>query len=397
MRLSSYRLAALVLTMLPVSAAAQEGGLLDALRGGEPVVNLRLRNEYVDDTWYDKTSNALTLRTVLGYRSGAFRGVSLYAEAEAVAAVLDDDTYAAPGNGVTGRPTIADPVGVGMNQAFVQWSDGDTRVKVGRQEIVLGNARFVGNVGWRQNHQSYDAALVSTTALRPVNATYAFMREIHRVTGAQVHTRSHIADVSAELSGYGTLSLTGLLLDVEHDPSLSTATIGGTFTGKRPVSETITLLYDLSVATQGDAGDNPNEDLSALYTRVELGAAAKPGAIRIGRESLGGSPDEGQFTTTLATLHKFNGWADVFMNTPPNGLVDLYVTVSTTLGKTGLTATYHDFGAETGSDRYGGEIDLQVTYAAPGRIDLGAKLSRFMGDVVGRDVTKLWAWVAVGL
>ncbi|MFT5806450.1 MAG: hypothetical protein ACI9LG_000713 [Moritella dasanensis] len=34
------------------------------------------------------------------------------------------------------------------------------------------------------------------------------------------------------------------------------------------------------------------------------------------------------FATPLATLHKFNGWSDQFLNTPTQGLADLYLSVS---------------------------------------------------------------------
>ena len=36
----------------------------------------------------------------------------------------------------------------------------DTPLKVGRQRIILDNARFVGNVGFRQLEQTFDAARI---------------------------------------------------------------------------------------------------------------------------------------------------------------------------------------------------------------------------------------------
>ena len=58
------------------------------------------------------------------------------------------------------------------------------------------------------------------------------------------------------------------------------------------------------------------------------------------------------FTTPLATLHKFQGWADKFLTTPANGLEDLYATASVTLKGVGALDTlgfivsYHDYEAE---------------------------------------------------
>ena len=39
------------------------------------------------------------------------------------------------------------------------------------------------------------------------------------------------------------------------------------------------------------------------------------------------------FQTLLATLHKFQGWADKFLTTPPNGIRDLYGSAGYTLKK----------------------------------------------------------------
>ena len=33
--------------------------------------------------------------------------------------------------------------------------------RFGLQEVVIDNSRFIGNVGWRQNHQSFEAARVA--------------------------------------------------------------------------------------------------------------------------------------------------------------------------------------------------------------------------------------------
>jgi hypothetical protein len=39
----------------------------------------------------------------------------------------------------------------------LQWkNDKGTLLRGSRQRIIYDNARFVGNVGWRQNEQTYD-------------------------------------------------------------------------------------------------------------------------------------------------------------------------------------------------------------------------------------------------
>ena len=90
---------------------------------------------------------------------------------------------------------------------------------------------------------------------------------------------------------------------------------------------------------------------------------------QLGYESLGGDGVVG-FTTPLATLHKFQGFADVFLTTPAAGLEDLYGTISYSwdgLLKTDsvrLFATYHEFESGLGDTDFGAEFDagLAVTF-----------------------------------
>ena len=49
------------------------------------------------------------------------------------------------------RPVVADPADTEINQALIRYQGDKWRVAAGRQEILLGDVRFVGNVGWRQN------------------------------------------------------------------------------------------------------------------------------------------------------------------------------------------------------------------------------------------------------
>lgn len=388
---------AVFLATSPTVASAQDAGVLDALRDGSPVVNFRLRHESVIDDRYDLHALAPTLRTILGYRTGSFSGLSFYAEAEIISAPLGDDTYHnAAGNGVSDRPTVADPVGVAMNQAYTRWSSEGTAITLGRQELVLGDSRFVGNGGWRQNHQSFDAAVLRTNVLTPIDVTYAFISEVQRVTGAQQAMRSHVGELSAQVGALGTASVHAEVIDFVDAAALSTKTIGARLAGSRSAGRSATVLYDIALATQRDAADNPTER-SANYSHVNAGVAVNAATFTIGRESLGGSSEDGAFTTSLANTGKFNGWADEFLTTPTDGLVDLYLTVNTRVGAAAILATYHDFTAATGDTRYASEMNVQVMYGLASGKSLGAQVAHFMGDSLDQTLTKLWFWAAVSL
>jgi len=95
--------------------------------------------------------------------------------------------------------------------------------------------------------------------------------------------------------------------------------------------------------------------------------------IGAGYEVLGA--DEGvaftSFQTPLATLHKFQGWADKFLTTPPNGIQDFYALGGFSVPKVGPFASisgqavYHNFNTDRLDFAYGSEWDFQLA----GKID----------------------------
>ncbi len=387
---------------LPVSSSAQEAtDLLQAFRSGTPVVDFRLRGEQVESDALDDAAQALTLRTILGYRTAGLQGLSLYLEAEAVSAPLGDDRYANAGagalnNGVTGRPVIADPVGTQVNQAYLRLDREQGRLTVGRQEIVLSDARFVGNVGWRQNHQSFDAARVDLSASKTLKGTYAFIWEAQRITGQQAAMRSHVAEGTVTIGSLGSVTAFGFLLDYPDAAALSTSTLGARFVGDRPLFDGATGQFEASYAMQTDAYQNP-ADHQADYLNIAARVSGSHVGVSVAYELLSGSPEDGAFATPLATLHKFNGWADQFLGTPVNGLTDFQLGVSASIKGAKLAVVFHDFSADSGGDHYGSEIDLQLTYATQDRLGLGVKAARYMADDRGSSTTKLWLWTSLGL
>ncbi len=117
------------------------------------------------------------------------------------------------------------------------------------------------------------------------------------------------------------------------------------------------------------------------------------------------------FSTPLATLYKFNGWADTFLTTPPDGLEDIYAGITYRPGggrvfkDTLLKVVYHDFSAYRGDQGYGTEWDWLIskqvntvfTIAFQGahyhadRADLNSRVSR------DKDTSKLWFIIAARL
>src|SRR5690606_19462585 len=103
-------------------------------------------------------------------------------EAENIAAI-DGDRYSQAGlnPGGAGRAVVADPEGTEINQAWLAYASDQITTTFGRQRLVLDNARFVGDVGWRQNAQTFDAITLTSQAIEKVNLTYSYLHRINRV------------------------------------------------------------------------------------------------------------------------------------------------------------------------------------------------------------------------
>ncbi len=379
-----------------VLLGADKPSLKDALKDGKTTVNLRYRFENVrDDAVGDKPARASTLRTVLGYRSRAHQGFSFQIEAENVAAI-GNDLYNNRGagrldNGVRDRPAVADPADTEINQALIRYRGDRWHVAAGRQEILLGDVRFVGNVGWRQNHQSFDALRIDNSSLGGLRFTYAFVDRVHRIFGDSLDLAGHLLNASFDLQNAGKFTLYGYLLDFDRAAALSTSTWGLEFAGKRSLDGQRSLLYEIEHAEQSDRGDNPGT-VDAGYSSLMIGASLPKVTIKLAWESLDGSPTDGQFSTPLATLHKYNGWADKFLATPTNGLQDLYLQLGGKIGEVGWLVRYHDFSAESSSASYGRELDLQLVYTCPQGVLVGLKGALYDADQFAADTDKWMVW-----
>ena len=377
----------------PAGAAAAA-----STRSGDILFESRLRYEGVSQEGLDDAT-AVTLRARLGWQSPEWSAFRLLVEGEAVVALVDDynDTI----HGPLGYPVVADPEAFELNRLQVAWTGlPDTEVILGRQRIVLGSARFVGNVGFRQNEQTFDAVKVTTRAFEPLTLTYAWIDRVHRVFGddspvGEWRSDSHLINVEAPTPA-GKLTAYGYLLDFSNAPAQSSATWGARLEGSRSLSPDWSALYAVEYARQSEYGANPARfDLD--YGLVSAGLKRGPVTGTLALERLDGNGAQA-FQTPLATLHAFQGWADVFLTTPRDGLRDVSATVSYAVahppvGRSGvLTASWREFHDVDGSARYGSELDLSARLVLDARWAIEVKGAHFDGAVAAfPDRNKVWA------
>ena len=372
----------------------------EAVTGGQTTANIQYRYEGVDQpapTTGAKLNNAKasTIRLRLGYETAEYMGFGGLVQIEHISA---NNGYNSKVNGRTDYSVVADAKVTELNQAYLSYSGiPQTRVKFGRQLIRLDNDRWVGNVVWRQNQQTYDGVTAVNKSLPDTTLTAAFITNVNRVfsdasinnttgtTGSFLgnhHMRSTL--LNANYKGLGFAELVGYGYFLDYDPSAqifgqrnSTKTIGARIKGDAPMGD-YKLLYAAEYAKQSDYKDNPI-DFTAHYTLLEGGVDVKVAQFKLGYELLSGNGIQ-SLSTPLATLFAFNGWADVFLVTPKNGLRDIYANARTTVAGIVIGADYHDFRADQGGNKYGTEWDLIATKQINKTYSVGSRYARFRAD-----------------
>ncbi|MBV1906023.1 MAG: alginate export family protein [Pseudomonadales bacterium] len=372
---------------LPMSSQATVT-LEEALTSGNANMDIRLRYESVEQNNALEDASATTVRTRLGYTTGEYKNFKAFVEMESISALGDED-YNSKTNGKTTHSVVADPTGAEMNQINLSYTAiSDTVLKWGRQRMILDNARFVGNVGWRQNEQTLDAFIAINKSLPDTTATYAYVYNVNDIIAGDTNIEAHLLNVAYSGLDVGQLSGYGYLLDFVDAPTTSQQTLGLRFSGSKKIGSGTKLLYTAEYATQSDYKDGVST-IDADYLLGELGASSKGVTIKVGYEVLGGGGTYG-FSTPLATKHAFNGWSDQFLATPADGLVDLYVSVAGKVAGIKFMAVYHDFSADQGSAEYGSEFGLLAAKKFTKHYSVVLKYSSYSADTHGVDTDKLW-------
>jgi hypothetical protein len=367
----------------------------------KPILDTRLRFEDVEQDGMAQTAEAITLRARLGFESGKVAGTALLAEGEFIRPIGED--YNSTINGNTAFPVVADPRSSELNRLqLTNTSLPLTTVTLGRQRIVLDDQRFVGDVGWRQNEQTFDAIRIVNKGVQRLTLDVTYLDQVNRVFGREspqgrYHGDSVLANASYDAAA-GKLTAFAYRIDIEPLAGVPNAvrdasqTLGMRFAGSRPLGQT-KVSYVASYANQQETAQNPlSFDLD--YGLGEVSAAYGSYSLGAGVEILEGNGAKG-FTTPLATLHKFQGWADKFLVTPADGIDDRYLTAGfarkhwAALDMLSIVASYHRYAAERGSLRYGSEADVQAQ-AKWRRVTGTLKFAGYRADRLLTDTTKWW-------
>ncbi len=358
----------------------------------EPIIEVQTRYESVSQDNAVGDANAFTVR-LRGGGQVKYEGFSFLAEGETTFAIVGDYNDTIPSNGVEPFSVVADPENVELNRLQIGYAKGGTSITIGRQRIIHPGARWVGNVGWRQNEQTFDAVR-GQTKIGPVklDATYAISQRTifgeespnDEFEGDFILLRGDVDLKPVTLTGFS------YIIDYDTRVAFSSETYGVEAKLSLPVGSG-KLDAKASYATQSDTGGNPTS-YSADYIAAEVGGSFSGFGLKAGYEELGSDGGTAAFQTPLATLHAYNGFADLFLATPANGLRDYYFTASKSIKSAmGLrfAVTYHQFDSDVGGLEYGSEVDAVIAFKL-GKVGILAKYANYQADQFGVDTEKFW-------
>ncbi|GAB6075836.1 alginate export family protein [Desulfurobacterium crinifex] len=317
-----------------------------------------------------------------------------------------------------GRAVSGNTNDVMMHEAYMLLSNPfgieNVIVKLGRQEVNLGNQRLVGSVGWSQAGRSLDGILVGYVAGDYGLAGFFYGKlndNVGRFDAWVMPTADNADGLDIDLyvaTWQGNFKPFGIggtyeITDIYVNPrgtGLTARNVNTLYGRVTPAFDTEFAKIKLNIegATQsGDAGQN---DLSGYFFSVGAGAdftdvAWKPGVF-VGYDYYSGdSDDQGDidsFWSVLPTAHKWLGHADLVwlgnlykfnaaIATRSPGVEDLYLKLhAKPLDKVGVALDFHyfqaaeDYAIGTGvvpkptpagtktSDDVGWETDLAVKY-----------------------------------
>ena len=358
-------------------------------------LDLRYRYEFVDQDGFVNDAHASTLRTRLAYRSADWNNFGILIEFDDLRPV-GNDLYNSTRNGMTDRPVVADPKGTLVNQALILYRGiENTVIRAGRRRITLDNHRFIGDVVWRQNDQTYDGLSLINTSLPKTTIEYAYIDSVNRIFGpdsgtppANFESDSHILNANYDWTPNWDVTAYAYFLDFEDALSSSNSTVGIRISGGHTFNDRASASYTMEYAHQNDYGDNPN-NYSADYILLE-GALTKGGITgKLGYEILQGGSVQA-FQTPLATLHAFQGWADKFLTTPVDGIEDLYFSIGTKIHGANISLVYHRFSPEAGGPDYGSEWDLVIKKPFAKRYAVVFKYANYDARSHATDTQKAW-------
>ncbi|MEX2585990.1 MAG: alginate export family protein [Balneolaceae bacterium] len=298
-------------------------------------------------------------------------------------------------------------------------------VKPGRQELVYGNQRLLGNVNWSQQGRSHDALIV--TYSHPdlnlnLDAGGAFNQESQNLFGSSYQLDNYkVLSYVWLKKQWGLFAISSLGLTDGFERASGTTVFRYTYGVDLNYNGNRWQLSGSLYAQNGD--DKIRDNISAWMSSLKASYSIDPVTITAGIDHLSGgdpndsNPERHTFNTLYATNHKFYGHMDYFLNIPNDtrgaGLQDMYLKASYKLSDhAGLNVAYHHFAraesttnplnpTEILDDSLGSELDAKTSFTVSSDIELNVGYSVFVTTKSLRDLKEQtnanywqhWGWI----
>jgi hypothetical protein len=389
--------------------------LLEALRDGELLFELRPRYTWVDQDGRPEEAHWGSLRTRLGWKTLEYRGFSAVIEGinvarfgESGAIDYDDTPGVGPGSAVAlygagYYPLVADEPTTDFNRLYLDYVGvPQTLIRAGRQLVRIDNQRFVGDYDFAQLPQAFDGVLVDNASLSQVRLIAGYFARVRNAFAERTNTDTVIVNARYEpwplikVAGYAYLQDQPYTGSATGFADSSNQVLGGRLWGGWSVTDALELLYSAELAEQRDYADG-DPRIDAPYRRLGLGAAAAlagaRGYLRVDRELLGSNEGLYGFQTPLGSTQLFTGRADIFATTPARGLEDRRAQVGIEVSHATLHLEYHRFRSDFREWDLGTEWDFGFAWAFTSRLSAGVEYADYRaGDprAALADTRKVW-------
>jgi hypothetical protein len=388
----------------PAPEPAPAPTVSDAIMGGKFLFEVRARYEFVDQkrtAVLRENGEAFTARTRLGWETAEWNGLKGLIEFEDVRQIGPEHfqvqvpgATTPPLNGAakTRYPIINDPDVTELNRLQLTWTpNAAVQATVGRQRILIDDQRFIGNVGWRQDEQTFDAVRIDAAYGR-FKLFYAYVIHVNRILGElrDWDSDSHLAQLTWSPAEQLRVQGFAYALDFGNSAANSSLTTGLKASGKAWVG-LFQLAYNATYAHQTDYNGN-TADYALDYWGADLAGTFDIWTAKASYESLEGNGTRG-FTTPLATVHAFQGWSDAFVQPLGgnkgfvDGLEDLNFSLNvkprwrwTYLFNLDVVVRYHDFWAERTGAHLGREWNAQIVGTLNPKLSAAIKYADFERD-----------------
>ncbi len=313
--------------------------------------------------------------------------------------------------------TLTDTKNVDLHQAYI-YVDNIFGIpvdsKIGRMEVVYGNQRLIGAVGWHNVGRTFDGGILKIKSEKVKVDLFGFQVNERLFTGDSLDNALYGAWGKITASKDHTIQPFLIYESQMKTDNLDRFTLGIQVNGKagKFFHET-EFAYQLGTIN----ATTPDQDIKALMAAINIGykfdGKLKP-VLSAGIDYLSGDDALGDdeykvFNTLYATNHKFYGYMDYFLNIPNHtfglGLTDIHAKIGLTFSEKisgGLNLHFFKssedvvFRGGNTSSSFGTEADLTIKYKSSKSLMVQGGLSIFspreiFEEARGED-TSLWAY-----